>query len=146
LGTITGKNNTVWAECRFVDPVADIAVLDGPDDQEYFEEAEAYDALVDDAPALPTSSKLTANGWVLTLDCKWVQMPLRVFTTMWGTSLAIGFTEAGMSGSPILNDQGKAIGVVAIGGEIISNGERKQDENQGPQPILARNLPGWLLK
>jgi hypothetical protein len=45
LGPIGGKC-TVWAECRFVDPIADIAVLGQPDSQELADEAEAYDALV----------------------------------------------------------------------------------------------------
>jgi hypothetical protein len=34
---------TVWAECRFVDPIADIAVLGQPDSQDLYEESEADD-------------------------------------------------------------------------------------------------------
>jgi hypothetical protein len=36
------------AECEFVDPVADITVLCSPDNQSLFDEADAYDALVED--------------------------------------------------------------------------------------------------
>jgi hypothetical protein len=46
-----GKNTTIFAECLFVDPVADIAILGQPDSQVY-EQAEAYDELVDNAVAL----------------------------------------------------------------------------------------------
>src|SRR5208282_2594949 len=42
-----GEEPTAWAECLFVDPVADLAVLGSPDGQELFEEAAAYEALVE---------------------------------------------------------------------------------------------------
>jgi hypothetical protein len=51
LGPLGGEP-TVWAECMFVDPIADIAVLGGPDSQALSEEADAYDQLVDGAIAL----------------------------------------------------------------------------------------------
>ncbi len=38
LGVLGRKKPTVWAECLFVDPVADIAVLGPPDDQELSDE------------------------------------------------------------------------------------------------------------
>jgi hypothetical protein len=40
--------------------------------------------------------------------------------------------EAGMSGSPILNNVEEAVGIVAVTHSL-------------PQPILSRNLPGWML-
>ena len=49
---------------------------------------------------------------------------------------------AGMSGSPILNDDGAAIGVVSTAGgrpgELLTEG--------GPQASLCHALPGWLLR
>jgi hypothetical protein len=69
---------TVWARCLFVDPVADIAVLGEPDNQELHDQADAYDHLVDettpfavaDAPAQgtelitlpPASMRVTTQG------------------------------------------------------------------------------------
>jgi hypothetical protein len=41
-----GVKPTVWTECLFADPVADIAILDSPDNQALYEQAEAYEALV----------------------------------------------------------------------------------------------------
>jgi hypothetical protein len=49
LGTLDGKPN-ILAECLFVNPVADIAVLGAPDGQTFFDEAAAYDELTEDAP------------------------------------------------------------------------------------------------
>src|SRR5437868_5530405 len=51
LGPI-GESPTVWAECVFVDPVADIAVLSAPDGQALFDECADYERLVDGRPAL----------------------------------------------------------------------------------------------
>src|SRR5215472_851248 len=46
LGPIGGES-TVWAECLFVDPVADIAVLGAPDYERLPDEAAAYRAFVE---------------------------------------------------------------------------------------------------
>jgi hypothetical protein len=42
-----GKRPSIWCECLFVDPVADIAVLSAPDNQSLSDEAEAYEAFID---------------------------------------------------------------------------------------------------
>jgi hypothetical protein len=42
-----GESPTVWAECLFVDPVADLAVLCEPDNQVLLDESEAYERLMD---------------------------------------------------------------------------------------------------
>ena len=41
LGRIEHKAS-IWAQCLFVDPIADIAVLGSPDDQALAKQAEAY--------------------------------------------------------------------------------------------------------
>lgn len=48
-----GETPTVWAECLFVDPVADIAVLGQPDNQALGDQADAYDELVGWAVPMP---------------------------------------------------------------------------------------------
>jgi hypothetical protein len=40
-----GEEPSVWAECMFADPIADIAVLGSPDNQELFDQADAYPLL-----------------------------------------------------------------------------------------------------
>jgi hypothetical protein len=53
---------------------------------------------------------------------------------MWSTFI-VDPTEPGMSGSPILDANGLAVGVVVLG---------RADERCGRQPILRLALPGWL--
>ncbi len=47
LGTLDGSKAGILAECLFVDPIADIAVLGCPDNQVFCDEAEAYDELTE---------------------------------------------------------------------------------------------------
>jgi hypothetical protein len=141
LGSLDGGKPNICVACLFVDPVADIAVLGAPDNQasqEMYEQAEAYESLVDVAPALRIGKPLTGRGWMLSLDGHWVPTPLTVYSTLFGVALCTGPTEGGMSGSPILNDAGLAVGVVVIGEETVG-------ELNGPQPILSRDLPARFV-
>ena len=163
-----GEAPSVWCECLFVDPVADIAVLGSPDDQALGEQAEAYEALV--AAAIPLAiaepssqptvqevarlaelEKLGVRGqgpWVrlecvallLSLSNEW--FPCKVEHSPNGM-LAIRDATAGiaggMSGSPIIVEDGTAIGIVCLG-----DGVDRPTEG-GPNPRLMGNLPGWFL-
>jgi hypothetical protein len=125
---------TVWAECLFADPIADIAVLGQPDNQALYEQADAYDRLVEsmatlvveDAPA-QGSEMVTGFGghrfktWtpgngparVLSLDGRWLDGQV----TRRGGRLDFQpheFFVGGMSGSPIIDATGAAIGVVSV--------------------------------
>jgi hypothetical protein len=120
----------VWAQCLFADPIADIAVLGQPDNQSLSDQADAYDELVGsiaalaiaDAPAQgtelvgplkiknPTPGEGPAR--VLSLEGDWRQG--RVLRR--GNGLSIEPKElfvGGMSGSPIIDANGAAIGVVS---------------------------------
>ena len=50
-----GRRRSVSAECVFVDPVADIAVLGSPDNQQFDEEANAYEQLLETMKPLAVS-------------------------------------------------------------------------------------------
>jgi hypothetical protein len=55
--------------------------------------------------------------------------------------------EGGMSGSPIVTDEGMAIGVVSIAAGFVTDDGRElgRPREGGPNPNLGGNLPGWLL-
>jgi len=122
---------TIAAECLFVDPVADIAVLGEPDGQLLPGDGHAYGEMVEACAALPVSAATTDAALLLYLDGNWRPCALREFMRGYAcdTQLTI---HGGMSGSPILNTEGAAIGVVAT--------------NQGPHPRLANHLPAWLAR
>jgi RimJ/RimL family protein N-acetyltransferase len=159
-----GDARTVWAECLFVEPVADLAVLGSPDDQMLSDEAEAYERLVEAAVPLkvgdlPLTRSLIAggpitplvdgkrqtiqidpmlgprrwegSGWLLALRGRWFRCDVKAASRALSTCNLEQQIAGGMSGSPIISDDGYAVGVVTLSG--------------GPHPFLARSLPGWVL-
>ncbi len=91
LGPLSVRRRTVWAQCVFADPVADIAVLNAPNGEELWNESEAYEALTD--PVTPfllgtltfvqqerrlpngdiirLAREAEASGQMLSLDRRW---------------------------------------------------------------------------
>lgn len=140
-----GKAPTVWAECRFIDPIADIAVLGAPDNQGLPAEWEAYQAMVCEIPPLSVSDPPEqGRAWLLSLKDGWFQCDVWRAASPHGALWVSGAERnivGGMSGSPILADDGSAIGVVCTS----SIGDSEASEH-GPNPRLVSHLPGWLLQ
>jgi hypothetical protein len=170
-----GAKPSIWCECVFVDPVSDLAVLGSPDGQELYDEAQAYDALVDAAQPLPLGSltfarrlivprvvSVTSEGgrassikprpfygppvaesavWLLSRSGEWFAAQ----ATSRGRKLVIDLAsrdiEGGMSGSPIIAPNGAALGVVST-----SMGAAVVGHRQGVGPLLAANLPAWMVR
>ena len=134
-----GEEPRAWAVCRFVDPIADIAVLGSPGNPH----ADEYKALMETASALSIGGSLRnpVNFWVparlLSLDGRrWFSCTVRHFGgPLWITHAAEVIRD-GMSGSPIVTEIGTAIGVVCTAAAPWEG---------GPNPRLSHNLPGWLL-
>jgi hypothetical protein len=135
LGPLGGET-TVWAECLFADPIADIAILGEPDSQALYDKCEEYARLVEAIkPLRIADAPEDGPALMLSLDQQW--LPCRV-KHYGGPTLTTSETKTvgGMSGSPIITEDGKAIGVVVIG---------SNSEVDGPHPRLMFCLPGWAL-
>ena len=134
-----GDEPRAWAVCRFVDPIADIAVLGSPGNPH----ADEYKALMETATPLSIGGSLRnpVNFWVrarvLSLDGhQWFSCTIRHYGgPLWITHAAEVIRE-GMSGSPIVTEIGTAIGVVCTAAAPWEG---------GPNARLSHNLPGWLL-
>jgi hypothetical protein len=134
-----GQTPTVWAECIFVDPVGDIAVLCQPDNQELSDKAEAYDALVDAMTPLPIADAAEDGpAWLLSLDRKWHRCRVQHFNGPLLITKALAFIKGGMSGSPIITKDGAAIGVVS---SSSGSGDSNSHTRGGNNPHLAYHLP-----
>jgi hypothetical protein len=140
-----------WASCLFVDPIADIAVLGQPDNQALFDEAAAFDALMDSAGTLaiadaPLQGNELVTGFggyqfetptpgeglarVLSLEGRWLEGRVE----RRGDRLSFKpeeFFVGGMSGSPIVDATGAAIGVVSV--DLMS-------------PVIADSLSAQLVR
>jgi hypothetical protein len=139
LGLLEEAEPTVWGECQFVDPVADIAVIGSPQDQELSDKAAAYQRLMSSMLPLPIADApkhgLQFAARILSLDNRWVECSV----TRWWEKLSIergDLVVPGMSGSPIVSAEGQVIGVITVGGEKISEGN----------PVLTDNLPLKFLR
>ena len=147
LGPLGDAKPSVMAECLFVDAVADIAVLGEPDGQ-VFENADcAFREFIDATGVLPLSKRdivEPVTGWLLSLDGRWTACtlaPRRFRAGSWISEATDGIV-AGMSGSPILLEDGRAVGMV-----VVSDGSSTERHTEGgPQPLLTGCLPGWLLQ
>jgi hypothetical protein len=53
-----GQKPAVIAQCLFVDPISDLAILGQPDNEVFEEAAAAYNALVQGRPALKISQRV----------------------------------------------------------------------------------------
>jgi hypothetical protein len=156
LGRLGGRR-TVWTECMFVDPVSDVAVLGQPDNQELWEQADAYDKLtVCDEKVqpfvigqVPESLRTTespelqwSRAGLLSLDNEWFPCDVARIRCSLAIKNATKGIRDGMSGSPVVDDAGRAVGLVSVSGGSI----RKLHTEAQKNPHLASALPGWMLK
>jgi hypothetical protein len=134
-----GEEPIAGAVCRFVDPIADIAVLGSPDNPH----ADDYKALVGTATALSFGDAVRnpVNFWaparLLSLDGRWFSCTIRHYGGPLWITHAAERVHGGMSGSPIVAEAGTAIGVVCT---------TTSPREGGPNARLSDNLPGWLLR
>ena len=146
LGPVIGENPSIAAECLFVNPVADLAILGTPDGQALFDERENYLSLVEGKNLEVVDAPEKGNVWLLGLNMEWGSCAFeRLGNDLWLTDATQGIF-GGMSGSPIILENGRAIGVVVVG-----SGIGQIDENLdacfegGPNPAFMGNLPGWFF-
>jgi hypothetical protein len=125
LLALRGERPSIAAECLFADPIADIAVLGTPDNQALPDEADAFDQLVD-GHGLDVAEAAEGQGMILSLAGEWCAVTIRCSPF----ALNVGSTEAGQSGSPILNERGAAVGLIV---------------SSAIQTPLLHSLPGRLL-
>ncbi len=147
VGPLDGDQR-IAAECLFVDPIADVAVLCAPNGQSplFYDDWEAWEDFIEGCSAVRLGVlTATSAAWLLTRDRQWDQCSVRLNKHGATTTLVlVGATQGnapGCSGSPIVTSDGCAVGVVSVGS--LSDG--KPSTEQYGQPRLASVLPAWLL-
>jgi hypothetical protein len=142
-----GTPPAVWAECVFVDPVADLAVFGEPDSQELGDRVGAYRQLTDSAAPFALSRlrfprprhrpSEAREAMMLSLDGEWFACRVvSLHRSLWIEDAAQPI-RGGMSGSPIILPDGSAVGVVCVG----DGGQAR-----APNPLLSASLPAWLVR
>jgi hypothetical protein len=129
IGALGEEKRTIWAQLSVLNLIDDLAVLSAPDDQALWEPNEEYEEFLTHAltigkpPAVvPPRKRQDTPGepaFVLSLDRAWQSCTVHNqgrFLTLGGAKI-----DGGMSGSPILNAKGQAIGLISTGSD--NNGE-----------------------
>lgn len=131
----------MFAECHFVDPVADIAVLGPSDDDEPAEQFEKFtEAIVPiTVGLLPPKGWPELDGWMLSPGGEWFYCSVNydLDSPPWTANHAQELAN-GMSGSQILTNDGCAIGELSCSNDRTGDG--------GPHARLSSHLPVWLLR
>jgi hypothetical protein len=134
LGPLQGEA-LVRAECVFVDPIADVAVLRAADGRSLNNRSEAFDLLLEGRkplrlwPYLEPDADATPLGFVLPLAATDWQPRALSFSGHWVN--VDGDCESGMAGSPILSIDGSVVALVSAG---VDN------------PILGLTLPSRIAE
>jgi hypothetical protein len=145
IGPLGSKERTFWGELCAISLTDDLAVFCEPDGQALWDQCAEYEAFTETAIMIGKPPDALASylwksdpgmaAFVLSLDGEW-----RACTVHNGgrfLSIINGGVKGGMSGSPIINADGVAIGVIstsdASGAESIN-------------PCLMDCLPPWLLR
>ncbi len=134
VARLDGKG-ACWVECIFLDPVADLAVLAEPDNQSLYEESCKFSDFASRSGFLEIGSLADGETPVRIMLNNSESIPCIVETNSrpYSRTFVIKKTDreikGGMSGSPILTDDGKVVGVIC---------------NNATGPILSRCLPPWI--
>jgi Peptidase S7, Flavivirus NS3 serine protease len=144
LGSKRSKHS-ICGELCVLSLTDDVAVFAAPDNQALWDEADRYQRFTATAmslghapPLVPPYEWDTIPGspaWVLSLDLQWLPCTVHSTGRFLGTS-GVNI-EGGMSGSPILNADGAAIGLISTSG-----GHKPLFDDRHPN--LAGCLPPWL--
>lgn len=144
-----GSSESLPAECIFADPTADIAVLCSPDRGGIDED---FGSLFKNAVTFKIEQSLAEaraeeviDAVLLSLEGQWTSCKVRCVEQgpLWIEKATDGIW-GGMSGSPIVDLSGSAIGVVCTGRSAVE-GEESMLEG-GPNPHLAVDLPARILR
>jgi len=145
-----GGEPSVSCLCLFVDPISDLTVLGMPDDLEPDDEAEAYEELV--AAAIPlvvaeppreaVEDMRECRAFLLSLSDRWFPCTVQHYGDSMVVSDAAEDIVGGMAGSPIVSENGSAVGVLCLS----FGGYDKPHRVGGVNPQLMGNLPSWFLK
>ena len=148
LGRLSQKRLTIWAELYAINLCDDFAVLRAPDHQDLSDQFEQYEKFTEAPITISASPDALAPhlwkndpgkpAWMLSLDGEWQRCVVynggRFLTLKTEQKI-----ESGMSGSPIIDDKGAAIGV-------ISTASDGGDFNFNLGPSLTDCLPAHLLR
>jgi hypothetical protein len=147
VGRLSSKGQTIWAELCAFSLTDDIAVFAAPDDQNLPDQNERYGRFtrwakmigIGRPPVAIAAYKWESTPgtppWVLSLDGEWRSCVAHSTGRFLSITGEPGIIKSGMSGSPIIDAYGAAIGLVSTG-----------SDSHNIHPSLMDCLSLWLLR
>ena len=147
LSKISTEAGNVTGSVAAVEPVSDVAILECPDPQTFYNESVAFDDYCD--VVVPVKLALTVPKtfqafpvWVLTHLKTWVFGT----ATFNGVNSTFGYMTNvkianGTSGGPIVNESGGLVGIVSQGTNTGENGKFTSSA-----ALLPLALPAWVIE
>ena len=146
IGPLASKQRTIWGELCVISLTDDVAVFSEPDGQvlcdqcaEFEEFAKASIPIGNPPEAIEPhlrESHPGAAAFMLSLDGEWQSCTVHNGGRFLVISDGAGFIRSGMSGEPIIDANGGAIGLMSTSGSGGVN----------THPSLTDCLPPWLLR
>jgi S1-C subfamily serine protease len=123
------------------DPLSDIAVLGAPDNQEFSDEADTFEEWCEKTEPVPVSMTVPRVRrpqpiGILSHTGDWIEGTLARFSNNGGSATIKTTADrilGGTSGGPVVDHQGRLLGVVSNGSEM------------GSVPLVCLALPHWVL-
>ncbi len=146
LSKITTDAGILTAGISAVEPVSDIAILESPDCQTFYEESVAFDDYFESIKpvklcvVIPNRFK-SFPVWVWTHLNNWVAGEANFYdaNSTFGYKTDVEIT-GGTSGGPIVNENGELVGVVSQGTTTEENGKFYSSA-----ALLPLALPTWVI-
>jgi hypothetical protein len=145
IGRLGATRRTIWAELVVDDVASDIAVLTEPDGQELYDQCRRYETFTRPAMMIGRAPELLppqqwqdghgAPAFVLSLDGQWQACTVQNRNGRFLWMVESHYSRSGMSGSPIVDQSGAAIGLISTSGSSSS-----------VNPMLMDCLPLWLSR
>jgi hypothetical protein len=167
-----GEPRHVWAECVFMDPIADIAVFGSPYNPALWEEAQAYEALTEQATPFRIGKlrfsrqrprfrevEMTVDGERRSFQWRRLRGPSEAASdarmlSLDGTWFSCRLKSPGRSlwiekaAQPIVGGMSGSPIILPDGGAVgmVCVSAEGEIYPAGPNPMLAASLPAWLLE
>lgn len=149
----TASGDAFRAEVVAVEPVADIAVLAQPDDQVFVTDSDAfagwYESTQPVAVSFETPKANTSRPvFIYSHHGTWIAATVRRYGMPGAPTSGRVFIEAtqqiegGTSGGPVVDIEGRLVGVVSFSNELD---EDPDEPCTGMLPLVHLALPAWVL-
>ena len=144
---VSWHGRDLWADVYAIEPVADIAILGPPDAQTFPEEWDVFMEVFDAVSPVPLATAPLEvwrefPAFILSHDKGWIEGKAKACREGAHRLMlkAAEKIERGTSGSPVVDESGRLLGVISCSDNPVG-----PQEATGLMPFAHRALPRWVV-